>query len=254
MRENCMRKALFSVLLAALCAGQLIAQERSSPANPSATGGVVFVVAGIGGIELLYDNARSVLPRSGTSYDLREFSWQHGKGRLLRDLQDTKHIDQKAVELAEQIRQAKQHDPDRPVYLIGHSAGAGLVLEAARQLPPLTVERIILLSAAVSPTYDLRPALHATRREIISYYSSNDTLVLGLGTMGFGTVDRVHCPAAGMSGFEVPENPSKEDQRLYDRLVQVPWKPEMLLQFDSGGHNSTVTPTFLSRHVVPWLK
>src|SRR5438874_3847 len=82
-------------------------------------------------------------------------------------------------------------------------AGAGLGLAAAAQLPAGTVERVVLLSAAVAPTYDLRPALTATRGEIVSFHSSLDRVLLDWGTSQFGTVDRVYGPAAGLSGFEV---------------------------------------------------
>src|SRR2546421_135965 len=81
-------------------------------------------------------------------------------------------------ELAREVAAIKQEDPGRPVYLLGHSAGAAIVVRAAECLPGDTVERIVLLAAALSPTYDLRRALAATRVGIVSYYSRHDTLFL----------------------------------------------------------------------------
>ena len=146
----------------------------------------------------------------------------------------------------------KAEDPSRPVFLIGHSAGAALVLETAADLPPCTLDRVIVLSAAVSPQYDLRPALRATRGEIVSFNSPLDCFMLSFGTCFFGTVDRYYVNAAGMEGFRTPDNLDAEGQRLYTRLVQSAWSPVMFLERGCW-HNSTCMPLFLGRQVTPWL-
>jgi pimeloyl-ACP methyl ester carboxylesterase len=226
----------------------------AAPPTETTKGGVVFLVGGIGGIDFIALSARLALPRAGVPHELRELTWCHGTGRFLRDLQDTRHVLSKAEELAGAVRQVKEANPDRPVYLVGHSGGAGLILAAAEMLPPATLERIILLSAAVSPTYDLRPALRATRCEIVSYNSELDLLLLDWGTTRFGTVDRVYGSAAGLNGFIVPGQLCEEDRALYRRLVQVAWQPSMVLKNHGGMHSSTIMPGFLARHVAPWLK
>src|SRR5438874_9481383 len=113
--------------------------------------GVVIVVCGIGGIDFVALSSQWALPRAGVRHEIREFSWTHGKGRLLRDLQDTQHCLRKADELAAEVRKIKTQDPDRPVFLVGKSGGTGLGIAAAEQLPPQTLERIILLSPALAP-------------------------------------------------------------------------------------------------------
>lgn len=226
------------------------AQPEGAP--PKA--GVVFVVGGVGGIDPIGPTARRALPAAGVTHEVRDFVWTHGKGRWLRDLQDIRHVIARADELADQVRRIKEADPERPIFLIGHSGGGGLVLAVAEVLPPGTLERVILLSAAISPEYDLRPALRATRREIISFSSELDCLILGWGTTQFGTIDRVYGPSAGMIGFTVPAALDPEDRALYSRLVQVAWKPAMVLQNYGGLHSSTGTPAFLMRQVAPWLK
>jgi pimeloyl-ACP methyl ester carboxylesterase len=225
----------------------------AAPPQPSRPG-VVFIVAGIGGLEVFALNARWALPAAGVSHEIREFEWTHGSLRFLRDLQDTRHLLTRAEELAREVNAIKEHDPNRPVFLVGHSAGAGLVLAAAEKLPPATVERIVLLSPAVSPSFDLRPALRATRGEIVSFCSSHDRLVLGLGTSLFGTVDRFYGPSAGQAGFRAPENLSDADRTLYRRVVQIPWRWEHLLEGRGCGHTSTTAPLFLQRHVASWLR
>src|SRR5438876_234836 len=187
--------------------------------------GVVIVVCGIGGIDFVALSSQWALPRVGVRHEIREFSWTHGKGRLLRDLQDTQHCLRKADELAEEVRKIKAQDRDRPVYLVGKSGGTGIILAAAEQLPPQTLERIVLLAPAVAPSYDLRRALGATKYQIVSFYSPYDQLVLNWGTSQFGTIDRYYGASAGLRGFVVPTGFRAEDRALYDRLVQVKWSP-----------------------------
>jgi hypothetical protein len=194
------------------------------------------------------------LPRAGVPHEIREFSWTHGKGRLLRDLQDTQHCLRKADELAEEVRKIKAQDRDRPVYLVGKSGGTGIILAAAEQLPPQTLERIILLSPAVAPGYDLRRALAATKHQIVSFYSPYDQLVLNWGTSQFGTIDRYYGASAGLRGFVIPSGQSAEDKALYDRLVQVKWNPKMILEGNFGVHIGSSMPAFVAKEVAPWLK
>ena len=214
--------------------------------------GVVFVAGGIGGVDPLQTWTRVVLPLAGVPHEVRIFEWTHGKFHMLRDEQDLRYLQDRAAELADLVRAVKAEDPSRPVFLIGHSAGAALILETAAQLPPATIERMILLSTAVSPTYDLRPALRATRGELVAFYSPLDLFMLHFGTTMFGTVDRYYVDAAGMQGFRKPDGLDDEGRRLYARLVQSGWRPEMYLMRRCW-HNSTCMPLFLGREVAPWL-
>jgi hypothetical protein len=173
---------------------------------------------------------------------------------MFKDLQDTRHLLRKAEELALQVRRLKDDDPVRPVYLVGKSGGTGLVLAAAELLPPQTLERIVLLSAAVSPTFDLRRALCASKGGIVSFRSKYDQIILGWGTSRFGTVDRVYGPSAGLVGFAVPADLSPQDRALYDRLIEIPWRPRMLGEGHPGTHFGTSLPAFLGKEVAPWLK
>jgi pimeloyl-ACP methyl ester carboxylesterase len=226
------------------------AQRAAAPEKA----GVVFVASGIGGFDLASLAAPWVLPHAGVPHEVRIFPWTHGKGHHFRDLQDLRHLLEKAGELARLVREFKEAHPDRPVYLVGRSGGAGLVLAAAEQLPPATLERIILIAPAVSPNYDLRPALTATRQEIVSFYSPNDWLILGWGTSHFGTEDRVYGPSAGLLGFRRPVDGPAEARALYERLVQIRWNARMLWEGHSGGHFGTSSPAFLAKEIAPWLK
>ncbi len=229
----------------------LTAAQAADPAQQSA--GVVYIVGGIGGLDPLGLSAKWALPRAGVQHEIREFEWTHGKCRPLRDLQDSRYFEERATELAALVRAQRSQEPDRPIFLVGHSAGAGLVLRATELLSAGSVQRIILLSPAVSPHYDLCPALKNTCGEIVSFNSTYDRFILDLGTSLFGTVDRYYEPAAGLDGFRPPANLSEADRKMYERLIQVPYRAQKLLEFQDGSHHGTTMPIFLTRQVAPWL-
>ncbi len=237
----------------ALLSTILLHLPSALPAGEPAAAGIVFVVGGVGGLDPIQACAPWTLPKAGVPHRIEVFPWTHGKCRLLRDLRDTPYLLAQAERLAEAVRQAQAREPSRPIYLLGHSAGAGVILAAAEKLPPASLERILLLSAAVSSTYDLRGALRATRREVVCFNSTYDRLCLDWGTSVFGTVDRVYGPAAGLGGFQPPTDLDEEGRELYRRLVQVPWRLEMVLKCTDGSHHGPCMPIFLARQVAPWL-
>jgi hypothetical protein len=230
------------------------AQVRTSPSTTDVTPGVVITVEGIGGIDLLGGAVTTACRKAGLSHDVRRFVWTHGAGKFFRDLQDTQHLLRKAQELAATVRDQREKEPNRPVYIIAKSGGTGLSLFALESLPPNSVERVILLSAAVSPTYDLRPALRASRLGIVSFHSHYDQFILNWGTRHFGTADRYYGPSAGLHGFEVPQQLDEEGSALYDKLTQIPWNSRMLWEGNNGGHLGSGSTTFITQEVMPWLR
>jgi pimeloyl-ACP methyl ester carboxylesterase len=231
--------------------GCLLCQPSRVAASEPDSKPVVYLVGGIGRLILLGPSARFALPRAGVDYELREYPWQHEKGGELRDLRDQPYLLQKSAELADEIRTLRESRPERPVYLIGHSAGCAVVVHAAEQLPANSVERIILLAPALSPTYDLTKALRATKREIVAFNSCLDPTLHC--TRVFGTADRVYVVSAGVHGFVRPADLDEDGQRCYERLVQIPWTWKRLLEFQGPWHNSPTLPLYLGRQVAPWL-
>lgn len=225
------------------------------PLTEETTRGVVFIVEGIGGFGAINLTAAHALPKGGVPHEVRSFVWTHGRGKMFKDLQDHRYLQRKAHQLAEEILSFKKDFPDRPVFMMAKSGGCGIALAAAEQLPPNTLERIVLLSAAVATDYDLRPALRATRKEIVSFYSPHDSFILGWGTSQFGTIDRVYGPSAGLRGFIEPREINEADRHeLYSRLVQVSWRPDMILEGHLGAHMGTSMPAFVRKEVAPWFK
>ncbi len=251
-------KSLLLLLAATLLLDRPLAlwAEQQAPGRAAEIEpGLVIIVEGIGGLDVIGKSADAVFNKVGLPHEVHHFNWTHGTGHFFRDLQDTQHVLKKADELAAFIKDYRARHPGRPIYVIGKSGGTGLVLFALQQLPANSVDRVILLSAAVSPTFDLRPALRATRREIVSFHSRNDRIWLGWGTTNFGTVDRYYGNSAGLTGFTVPEQLNEQDRQLYVRLIQVPFTDRMLREGTStGGHHSTSMPAFLGAEVLPWLR
>src|SRR5690606_13849751 len=110
-----------------------------------------------------------------------------------------------ARRIAGQITQYRQDHPHCPVYLIGVSGGSALVVWALAFLPEdVQVQDVVLLMPALSPGYDLTAALRRVAGRMHVFSSTGDTLVLGVGTRNFGTMDGVKCNAAGRVGFQRP--------------------------------------------------
>lgn len=235
--------SILLLLSTSLCC---FAQEK--PAKP----GVIFVAGGAGNLVNLTAITRWAARQSKVPHEVREFEWQHGKGRLVRDIQDARHLIAKANELSQQILEYQVAHPDRPIYLIGKSTGAIIVLMAAEKVPISSLERIILLSPAVSPHYELAPAIHSTRAGIVSFHSPLDIAVLNWATTLVGTADRHYTSSAGLNGFVLPaaKTPAAYD---YERLTQIAWLPGHAWYGHLGGHMGNGMPLFLVFEVMPWL-
>jgi pimeloyl-ACP methyl ester carboxylesterase len=156
-----------------------------------------------------------------------------------------------ARRIADRVLRLRSESPARPLMLVGHSAGAGLVVMALEDLPPdLQVDGVVLLAPALSRTYDLTRALRHVRGRADVFYSERDTLVLALGTFFLGTVDGVHGEAAGHGGFVKPSGGSGE---AYAKLIVHPYSDDRRLHGDDGGHEGILKSTVAAAVVAPLL-
>lgn len=254
-----MRRTMAALLAPIILFAAAAPAQADTPVPPSKEKdvqkqGLVFVLDGIGGHDWLGMTSQIFLPCAGVKHVIRPYNWSHGFGQLLKDLQDTRHMARKAEELAALIQSEKNADPDRPIYILANSGGTCLALMAAEQLPPGTLQRLVLMQAAVSPEFDLRCALRAVRTNIVNHHSTMDRFILHWGTWQFGTADRHYVASAGCTGFVVPRDLSPADAALYDRLIQIPWEPRMMLDGHHGGHIGVHAPGYLMNHVAPWLR
>lgn len=214
--------------------------------------GLVFVVDGAGGFDACSHTIRQTAAEARMPLEVRGFRWTHGYCRVLADEVHATHLRRAGRQLSDFVLARRKETPGRPIFLIGHSAGCGVVLAAAEHLPPATLERIVLLSPAVSSKHDLRPALTSSRRGIDVFYSNRDWACLGLGTLLAGTTDRRWTPAAGKVGFQPILN-APEDEALYAKLRQYPWDPSLAWTGHKGGHYGSHQPGFLRAFVLPLL-
>jgi pimeloyl-ACP methyl ester carboxylesterase len=165
--------------------------------------------------------------------------WDHGRHR------------QQARRIADRIRDLRAKSPTAPIILVGHSAGAGLVVLALENLPPSTrVEAVLLLAPALSRTYDLTTALRHLDGRMDVFCSDRDLLVLGVGTFIFGTVDGVHGDAAGHAGFIRPARMAGEQ---YNKLATHHFSRARELLGDDGGHFGCLNSNFAAVIVAPLL-
>jgi pimeloyl-ACP methyl ester carboxylesterase len=224
------------------------AQATTCPKAP-----LVFILDGAGGFGYASRIIGSTIAEANLPIEVRSFSWTHGYCRVLSDQMHASHSRREARILANVLWQCKQANPDRPISLLGHSAGCGVALLAAEELPPNTLERIVLLAPAVSSGRDLRGALRSSCQGIDVFISSHDWACLGLGTTLMGTTDRRWTVgAAGKNGFQ-PIVASPEDEALYAKLRQYPWDASLMWTGHKGGHYGSYQPGFLRVFVLPLL-
>jgi pimeloyl-ACP methyl ester carboxylesterase len=251
-----MNKTLPGFLILVLLGGSGCAayrhEVRSSVLDASQRG-VIFAADGAGGFQatskaLLHEVESTQLPLAVISVD-----WTHGYGRVLADQMDWRHARESGCQLAGQILAYRQSFPQGKVYIVAHSAGAAVGLAAAEDLPPGSIDRIVLLAPSISSNYDLRPALAGVRESIEVFYSTRDLTHLALGVALIGTADGCWgCKAAGRTGFR-PQIANPEDSCLYAKLRQHRWDPAVSWTGNHGGHYGGYQPEFLHAYVFPLL-
>lgn len=222
----------------------------SEPPPEGTETGLVLVADGVGGFDLCVMGLQYALATAGVRHRVRAVPWGHGFGCWLRDLTNVDNHIARAAKVVAEVTAYRRRCPGVPVFLVGKSGGSGIIVRALEALPDGSVETAVLIASALSPGYDLSRALRAVRRELVSFWSPLDVILLGVGTAIFGTVDRLRSPAAGLVGFR---RPAGADPDQYAKLRQVCWHPRMWSTGYLGGHVGPDNPRFLRTYVVPLL-
>ncbi len=209
--------------------------------------GLVLILPGIEGRSFLNISLMQGLIDGGVPYGLEIIDWTTGNKFLaLYHLRAWRRNLRIAAQMAERITRYQHDYPGRPVWLIGHSGGAGMAALTLAALPEGSqISGVVLMAAALSPGFDLSPACEKVARGLWSFHSWNDWLFVGVGTTLFGTMDGWHIPGAGMLGFRPPREPR--------RFVQTGYRPAMALQFHLGGHFGCVHRVFVAETIAPIL-
>lgn len=239
----------FPVLL--VLAGGLLAPAvafgQEVGCSVSAAGsGVVFVADGAaGGLHRPSGSLAAAVREAGVPMGVERVAWQRGLFRPARNLMNhPRHLEQGAALAARVLAYRQDHPADR-IVLVGHSTGVAVVLAAADCLPPGSVDRIVLLSGAVSAGYDLRAALASSREGVDAFYSRRDG-ILSTFVRVLGTADRKWEPAAGWVGFRSPL-----DDTLTGMLRQFAWRPADVTLGNFGGHMGPTGKRFVRAAVLP---
>lgn len=212
--------------------------------------GLIIVLPGIDGCTTVSDNIARGLAQSGSASAVEVHDWRSFRGWNPLHLAMFHRNRHQAQRIRDRIIDYQQRYPNRPVHLIGHSAGAGMALFVLESLPAAhQVDSAVLLAAAVSRTLDTGELTEATRNGIWNFSSRRDLMTVGLGTMIFGTMDRRHAISAGALGFR--SSCAADRAGSEDKLHEVAWSRQMLRFWHLGGHFGCTNSAFVSRYVAP---
>ena len=230
-----------------------ITARAVAPCTCEQSHALVLVADGAGDFRAASISLAQVVDQERAPLCVQPFVWSHGYGRIIADQMGHQHIREEGKRLAALILAHKQTHPETPIFLVAHSAGTDVVLNAAELLPPDSVERIILLAPAVSIHRDLRGGLAAARLGVDVFYSEADRWYLGMAVTLLGTADRHWDTAAGRVGFQ-PSLCGPADGPLYEKLRQYPWEKGLSWTGNYGGHYGTYQPGFLKVCVLPLME
>lgn len=212
--------------------------------------GLVWIFPGIEGGEWTVEQAYHALRDANIAADIRVYNWW--RLNPLANLSDYEQNRQRAAEVAEELAEYRAEHPHGTIDLIGYSGGGGLALFVAEALPAsVRLRNVVLVHAAVSPEYNLCPALERIDGRLVNLYSPLDSLVLRVGTRIFGTMDRRRVPAAGSVGFEIDKAVPCESLRR--RLVQHSWTQEARETGHRGNHAGKGEYEWNLRYVAPYV-
>jgi len=216
--------------------------------------GLVVSLDGVGGLNWGTRWLRKGLDEAGVKAAIVIYDWSKGPGGMfVGDLMDASRNRAVAQDLARTVSTYTAAMPERPVTLIGHSGGAAVVVWALEAMPErCQVDRVVLLAPALTPDYDLSPALARVAKRMYVMHSPADVGLMAAGTAVFGTMDGRHSVSAGLKGFEVPAEVA--DRRQYAKVRQVRWTPDLVKSGHLGGHMGWTTTRFARDFLAPILK
>ena len=214
--------------------------------------GLVVILPGIEGESGANRDIRKGLNDAGIPYALLIYRWgamMPGPAGMLINQTNVSRNHRVGQELAEQVAQYQRNHPNRPIFLIGHSAGGGIAVFTLEELAKIKgakpIEGAFLLSASISADYPLDGALRMVRRGIVNTYNPEDHL-LKEGTGAFGNVDGGRGDSAGRTGFK------RSYARVYERKIT---NERVKNEFGSAGaaHFVVTKSQLIEKYAPAWL-
>ncbi len=243
---------LLALLIAAGCNhnGPPRAAKRVAPRLPPSRPYLLHL-PGIGGERSIDRMLTQGLMQGGVDAEVEIYDWTASDAGLSALYARQRH-QREADVVARKITERFRADPRTRIYLSGHSGGTGIALWALEKLPPdVKVESLLMLASAMSPTYDLSPALRRVRGKAYALHSPYDP-VLGIGTRMFGTIDGIKTDAAGRVGFTRPSGAA--DARQYEKLVSIGFDPAWIPLSNIGDHVGPMMRPFAREVLAPLLQ
>jgi len=243
---------LLKTLLAAACAAMLIAGCKSGnyATEERADKGLVVILPGIEGPSIYNESIRKGLYEGGVPFELEIYDW-HPHEAGLWYLFNEPAARRRAAEAAAHVADYMQAHPGEPVFIVGHSAGAGIAVFAAEVLgPSRRIDGIVLMGASLSPTYDLTKALEVSNYRMVSCSGSTDLFIWWMSVAAHN-IDGTKGRAAGQEGFRLPKDATPERREAFLHLEQIRWSPTMITKGNLGGHTGWASSHWVAANIAP---
>ncbi len=218
--------------------------------------GYTIVVVGVNGDNMLSAGLAPGLVEGGYPGAVEVVDWTTGFWPLfVYHLRASSRHRAGAQLIGEKIAAYQARYPGREVNLVGFSAGAAVAVKAVEEMGQgREIDRLVLLAGAISPLHDMRSVLGRVRVGVWNYYQPQDVVALWAGTLLGGTADGHHIVSAGAVGFWRRPGLSDRERQLYrDKLVQLPYQPQMALSGNLGGHFQCTGRKFVAQWISPLL-
>ena len=189
------------------------------------------------------------LRRAGFEGEFHYWRWGTtlGASLVLPLLKGSQKLEAEARRLADFITHHHRERRTVPIHLIGYSCGGFIAIRALELLGDETcVDSAAILAGAISPRYNLSEAAGRVGGPLVVCSSLGDWIILGLGTLVFGTADRKHAPSVGMVGLR-----AGGQSTIPPNVVEIKWRLAMVRLGHLGGHFSAAANRFITRCVAP---
>ncbi|QDV92177.1 hypothetical protein RAS2_32910 [Phycisphaerae bacterium RAS2] len=209
--------------------------------------GIAFILGGIEGPSQRGRDMGMGLLRGGYRGAVSIFPWNRCVPVIgaFRNLTSRAHHEQQSDALVTLVRRHRAENPNSPVSFIAQSGGCFITVRTLEKLHHADgVAYAILLAPSISPGFDIRPAANRCSGGLYSLGGRGDYFFLGLGTMLFGTSDRVRTPSAGLVGWH----------HRHEKFHEVRWHPSWTRLGYLGNHITTSCQRFIAEIIAPLLR
>lgn len=192
---------------------------------------------------------RTGLREAGFHGPVERFGWTSFLGPLPDHLMAGANHP-KVSALADRVTALRRANPNGKIVLMGLSAGTCIVVHALEKLPlNVSVDYVVLLSPSISSRHDMTKALRHVKHRLYATSSPHDAILIAARSAGLESGR-----PAGQVGFKLPRHAGRTDStrnKLYSKLVNLPWRPGYVAYGWDGGHVSVTDSQFIRVVIAP---